>query len=288
MKTCVAFVAFAVSLGSTLAAQAPVRTAEQRDQRYQISTVERVLEGAVEHGARVTRDRLRAVLPADMLLSEDARVRGYRLDGYGVFFDVAVPDLAGTLPWSFRTLDQNALGLASALKSLRSVIEKLGDENVEQALKRIELEVAPVTLSAPATNEAAAALSGARTFTGSAASSSDLPAAPASSAAQSSSPGPADPIANDPILDDPEEAYRLEVRDALMNAMLDHSAALRLAPSELVTVAARGTADRATLSPVADDSRTIMISMRGADLSAYLAAQLSREEARSRMIVRVF
>jgi hypothetical protein len=84
--------------------------------------MERVLEGAVEHGAAVTRDRLQAYLPADMLLSENAIVRGFRLEGYGMFFDVAVPSLEGTFPWMFRSLDQNHLGVDSALRTLRSFV----------------------------------------------------------------------------------------------------------------------------------------------------------------------
>ena len=35
----------------------------QKQSRYQIGVMERVLEGAVEHGVSVTRDRLQAVLP---------------------------------------------------------------------------------------------------------------------------------------------------------------------------------------------------------------------------------
>src|SRR6187402_1767075 len=64
-----------------------------RESRYQIGQMERVLEGAVEHGATVIRDRLQGLMPADMLLTENARVRGFRLDGYGLFFDVEVPSL---------------------------------------------------------------------------------------------------------------------------------------------------------------------------------------------------
>src|SRR5262245_19939154 len=94
----------------------PVQTelreaARLREVRYQIGQMERLLEGAVEHGAAVIRDRLRALMPADMLMSENARVRGFRLDGYGMFFDVEVPALEGLLPWSFRTLDQNNLDI---------------------------------------------------------------------------------------------------------------------------------------------------------------------------------
>src|SRR5881628_904547 len=101
------------------------QVAEERantQSRYEIGQMERVLEGAVEHGATITRDRLKSVLPpGDTLMSgENARVRGFRLEGYGVFFDVIVPPFytETTLTWSIRTLDQNALGLDSALKVL--------------------------------------------------------------------------------------------------------------------------------------------------------------------------
>ena len=76
-------------------AQTPRVAAAQRAQRYQIAMMEGVLERAVEHGATITRDRLQALLPAEMLLTENARARGFRLEGYGVFFDVVVPGLEG-------------------------------------------------------------------------------------------------------------------------------------------------------------------------------------------------
>ena len=87
--------------------------------------MERVLEGAVEHGVTVTRDRLQALaqVPAEMLVSDNAHARGFRLEGYGVFFDVVVPSLSATLTWSLRTLDQNDLGLDSALRALQSHIK---------------------------------------------------------------------------------------------------------------------------------------------------------------------
>ena len=248
-------------------------TPQQRDQRYQIATMERVFEGAVEHGAKVTRDRLHAAgFPPEMLLTDNARVRGYRLEGYGLFFDVAVPMLEGSLTWSLQTLDQNDLGLQSALTALRALVNKSGDTNFEQALKRVELQVAPVSLTAPNVP----LLPAARTLTGSAAAVPDqvVPVSP--------------PTPVDPILDDPEAAFRAEIRDALMNAMLDHGAALRLAPTDLLTIAARGSDDRTVLGPGNDDAQTIMITINAADLTAYLSGQISRDEARQRMTVRVF
>ena len=284
MRKSIPVVTIFVLAAAPLAAQPgqPRPTAQQRDQRYQITTMERVLEGAVEHGAKVTRDRLHtAGFPPEMLLSDNARVRGYRLDGYGLFFDVAVPMLEGSLTWSLQTLDQNNLGLQSALTALRSLVEKSGDTNFEQAMKRIELQVAPVSINSAAPTPI---LTGARTVTGSAAVAPDPApaAAPDPASAAPTRPAP------DAILDDPVEAFRAEIRDALMNAMLDHGAALRLAPTDLLTIAARGSDDRTVLGPLNDEAQTIMISVTAADLTAYLSGQIGRDEARQRMTVRVF
>jgi hypothetical protein len=276
MKTSVALgfgAALVTSTSLALMAQAPApsRSAPDREQRYRIGVMERVLEGAVEHGAAVTRDRLQAFLPADMLLSENAHARGFRLEGYGMFFDVSVPDLEGTVPWTFRALDQNNLGLDAALRTLRSYIESASpDTNVQQALKRIELQVAPVSaaLSAP-----------------------DLSSNPAQARAGLSAPSVPAPTVERPadqILENPQEAYRAEVRDALMDAMLEYSRGLGIGADEWLTIAARRNDERPRLSPADSDARTTVIKARGTDLAAFLGGQLSREEARKRMEVRVF
>ena len=71
--------------------------AEQRTQsRFQISQLERLLAGAVEHGATLFRQRFQAALPSQLLITENARVRGFPLEGYGVFFDVEVPGIEGS------------------------------------------------------------------------------------------------------------------------------------------------------------------------------------------------
>lgn len=245
----------------------PAATKEQKQSRYQIGVMERVLEGAVEHGVTMTRDRLQAVLPAEMqVISENARVRGFRLDAYGVFFDVVVPSFEGTLPWIVRTLDRNDLGLDSALKALKAHIEAAGDVNLQQALRRIELQVNPMTL----TRVASSREPGARNAAGSV-SATSAPDAPA-----------------DLILTDPNEAYRAEVKQALMDAMLDHSSSLGIATGEWLTVAARRNDDPPRLAPADSDAGTIIIRVRGSDLAAFLARQIPREEALKRIEVRVF
>jgi hypothetical protein len=232
--------------------------------------MERVLEGAVEHGLSVTRDRVQALAqaPPDMLVSDNAHVRGFRLEGYGVFFDVMVPSFETTWTWSLRTLDNADLGLDSALRTLQSHIKTSGDPNLEQALKRVELQVNPAVL----TRSSAPDTSGVRTATGSAASVS----------ADKRAPG------DDPILADPNEAYRTEVTQALKDAMLAYSSSLGIGAAEWLTIAAKGNDDRSRLAPADTGSGTRILRLRGSDLADFLAGKISREDAIQRIETRVF
>jgi hypothetical protein len=246
----------------------PASSSEQTQMRYQVGQMERVLEGAVEHGAKVWRDHFQSVLPADMLLSENAKVRGFRLDGYGILFDVEVPSLESAPLWSFRTLDQNDLGLVSALDALRTFVEKTGDLNVQQALKRVELQVGPGGTSPSLLNVQQVA----RPDVGAPAVAPD--AAGGRSADRSEA--------------NPQEAYRADVKDALMEAMLDYSRGLEIGATEWLTIAARGSDNRPPLSPADSEARTMIIRVRGADLTAFLGGQISREDAMKRMEIREF
>lgn len=243
--------------------------AEARQQRYQIGVLERVMEGAVEHAVTVTRDRLQALaqMPADLLVSDNAHARGFRLESYGVFFDISVPSFETTL-WTWRTLDRNDLGLDSAFKELQALVK--GNLNAEQALKRVELQVHPVTLARPAPDPS---FTGARAATGTTASTT----------ADGRTAAPVDPI-----LSDPNEAYRTEVLQALKEAMLDHSSSLGIAPNEWLTIAARGNDDRPRLAPADRESRTRILRLRGSDLAAYLARQITKDEALERIEIKVF
>ena len=270
----------AVAAATSAAGQTPAQIDRRQEaaaarhaaeQRYQIGQMERVLEGAVEHGVTVTRDRLQAIaqMPAEMrtLVSDNAHARGFRLEGYGVFFDVEVPSFFSTLTWSLRTLDQNDLGLDSAWRALQTHVKTTGDPNLEQALKRIELQMNPSALARPASD-----LADARTLTGSATST------------PLEKPAPAD----DPILADPNEAYRAEVIQALKDAMLAHSSSLGIGSTEWLTIAAKGNDDRPRLAPADSDARTRIIRLLGSDLADFLAGRITRDEALKRIEVRVF
>ncbi len=266
-----------VAIASSLSAQAPPSSAraeaDARQSRYQVGQMERVIEGAVEHGVTVIRDRFQQLMqmPADQLVTDNAHARGFRLEGYGVFFDVTVPTFElSSLVWSLRTLDQNDLGLQRAVTALEEHVKQQGDASLEQALKRLELQVGPVALS----RVAAPAVAGARSAVGSAATTTAdaAPQAPSS----------------DPILADPNEAYRAEVIQAIKDAMLDHSSSLAIGAGEWLTIAARGNDDRPRLAPADSDARTRIIRLRGSDLAAFLARQITREDALQRIEVRLF
>jgi hypothetical protein len=258
----------AAAVVAPAAAQTAAAGRVAAEQRYQIGQMERVLEGAVEHGLTNTRDRLQALaqMPADMLVSDNAHARGFRLEGYGVFFDVVVPSFESTLSWSLRTLDQNDLGLDSALRTLQTFIKTSGDPNVEQALKRLELQVNPAVLARTSLPDT----TGARNATGSAASVDG------------------DRTAADPILTDPNEAYRTEVLQALKDAMLAHSSALNIGPGEWLTIAAKGNDDRPRVAPADTVSSTRVIRLKGSDLADFLAGKITRDEALNRIEIKVY
>jgi hypothetical protein len=237
--------------------------------RYQIGTMEGVLEHAVEHGASVWRDRWQALGPVQALLLDSARARGYRLEGYGMFFDIDVPSLEVTLLAAYRTLDQNGLGVQSALNQLRAFVQAqaAGDVNVQQALKRIELQMNPAGSAAAPPVEP-----GARTRTGSVAVAADTR-------------GTANP--NDALLADPEEAYRAEVMRAVVDALLDYSAPLGLSADEWLTVGVRRNEVRPRIG-LETYAQTFVARVRGSDLAAFRADQITRDEAIKRVEVRVF
>jgi hypothetical protein len=265
----------AVTLSAGAAsAQTKQSVAAQKQARYEIAQMERVLEGAVEHGVANIRDRLQALGPTELVISDNARARGFRLDGYGVFFDVVVPSLDTTVLWSIRTLDQNLLGLQSALKELETHVKQSGDVNLEQALRRIELQVDPLLVARSATSVA-----GGTTVGSAARNVNDSVAATTSDVPQQTA---------DSILANPNDVYRTEVTQALKEALLDHSSSLGIEPSEWLTLAARRNDDRPRLAPADTDAQTFFIRLRGSDLAAFLARQITRDEALQRIEVRVF
>ena len=104
-------------------AQAPSKEDEQVKTRQRISTMEGVLERAVSNGAENMLRQVRTVMPDAPMLSGMPQVRGFRLDGYGVFFDVEVPALRLPVTWPLRYLiEDNRAAVAATLAELRTLI----------------------------------------------------------------------------------------------------------------------------------------------------------------------
>lgn len=264
-------IAAAVVIGSAgaAAAQAPQGAgAEQVRAREQIFMMEGVLERAVQLGVDNLRRRMRAVMPDDALLQGGTpQVRGFRLDGYGVFFDVEVPAVRRSLAWSLRTMNETGVTLARDLAQMRAFMQAIADERTrvefDRMLQRIQRQVAP---AAPPTERAAG-----QSQPGVAAQS--LPPPPA-----------ADPL----LVSDPGEAYTQEVKAALVDAMIENSGALVLGADEWLTVAARDNTPGNALVPGDQDVVTLILRLKGGDLNAFRAGRLTLDQVKARVVASQF
>ena len=118
--------------------------------------MEGILERAVEVGIDTLRRQLSGVMPDDMLLvaGDGPQARGFRLDGYGVFFDVEVPAVRPSLAWSLRTMNETAAlflegcrrcasGFASPLPTRRRVRSSNEDLHASSSRLRRSRPLAP-------------------------------------------------------------------------------------------------------------------------------------------------
>jgi hypothetical protein len=239
--------AVAVSLlcGGTAMAQSPARTPDDAiKQRQRISLMEGVLERAVANGADHLLRQVRNVMPDMSMLTGAPEVRGFRLEGYGVFFDVEVPALRLPLAWTLRYMvDGNRMAANAALAQLRALVL----EQPPQERERLELLVREMELK-------------------------NLPADVASRQV--------DPA----LVRDPNEAYTRAVKEALIDAMIESSGPMNLGPDEWLTVAARDNVPKDPLVPGdVTELNTVIFKAKGSDLAAYRAGTLSLDEARKRV-----
>lgn len=88
------------------------------------------------------------------------------------------------------------------------------------------------------------------------------------------------PIVPDPFLADPSQFYRSTVRDKIVDAMLDYSRSLNVPETESLSVVARSEED----GSLYDDSRTLILRIKGADLALFYEGKITREEAKKRVV----
>jgi len=236
---------------------------DQAQARYKIFVMEGVLEKAVQNGAAIVSRQVRAIAPDAMFLTGATQVRGFRLDGFGVFFDVEVPALQPTVAWTLRAmLGDNGSSLAQLKAFVQKVTDPRDREELLRAIRQLEL-VMPSPLAADA-------------------------GAPRQVADRPQASSPARSV--DALLaSDPAAAYTREVKAAIIEAMLENSGPLAVANDEWLVVAARDSEPGNRLVPGdAYDTTTWVLRVRGSDLAAFRAGRLTLEDARNRVEVREF
>jgi len=104
--------AFAVG-AQTRVAPAVEASAPQVQARQQIAALEGALENAVRVGTMMLNKQLQASNTDNMvMLAGLTRARGFRLDDYGVVFDVEFPSMRRSMVWSMQKLESANTGRA--------------------------------------------------------------------------------------------------------------------------------------------------------------------------------
>ncbi len=270
------------------AAPAP-RPVDRTELRHQIYVMEGALARAVEFGASRLNRELRTVAPEMFLLAGDAQARGVYLEGYGIFFDVAVPMLRQSMMWSLRMmLQQDTTSTQKAIADLRRHVQSETDpaerRSLESAIARLEAQASPfgvVGRASPGPTNGPGVLT----------SGGAEPGAPAAPAAIAPAPGTPSPVPADmPWLMDTNRVYTEAVQRALIDAMIDFSAPMNLGADEWLTVAARDNERRDTLAPQDpyEEVVTVLLRIKGSDLREYRSRQIDKAEARKRVRVGEF
>jgi hypothetical protein len=258
--------------------------------RQQVFMMEGVLERAVQVGVNNLRRRLSAVMPDDALLQGGApQVRGFRLDGYGVFFDVEVPALRQSLAWSIRTMNETSNALARDFAAMQAFVRAIPDPRVqaefERTLRRMQQQVGPAAQVPTLAANAPPGSTVRAQSVGPQAVSAQSVGAPIAPPTVEAIPGPdIDPA----LLNNPSDAYTEEVKAAVIDAMIEHSGSLVLGDNEWLTVAARDNAPTEPFVSGDPDVVTLVLRVKGSDLSALRAGRLTLEQVRSRVQIGEF
>lgn len=250
----------------TAAAAAQQNDDGQVRARQKIAMMEGTLERAVQIGANNLLQQVKSAVPDPPMLTGLPQVRGFRLDGYGVFFDVGVPMLRLPVTWPLRyminTDNRDLELLANELRGLMTQVDVRYQPQFAQVVRRLETRAQAQSPIAP------------RTSSGTVAATSVSAQAP-----------PVDTR----VLENPAEGYTREVKAALIDAMIENSGPLSLGPDEWLTVAARDNVPRDPLLPgdLADFS-TVIFRLKGSDLASFRAGRITLEEARQKVDVREY
>ena len=212
-----------------------------------IQGLERVLARAVTLSARGVEQQLPPWSPGLMLFAGPVQVRGFRLDGYGVFFDVECPVLRQSILWSMETMDAD-------LRMMRRSLERLRELG---AFTQVLRELDPDANTSDAFSPGGAP--------------GDVNSRVATGAAPP--PVPDAPQATTDL----HAVYQDALRELMIDALLGYGGALGalLGRDEWLTVVARDTRGA--------PGRDTTVRVRAGDVAALHAGSLSLAEARARV-----
>ncbi len=268
---------------------ATAKPVNMSDMRHHIYVMEGALARAVDYGAKNLNREILAVMPGVFILAGEAQARGVYLDGYGVYFDVQVPMMRQSMMWSLRTmLDQDNTAAQMAISDMRKIGQSITDPSAraafERSLKQLETQATPNTPYARTGNPSNPVVSPGVLIPDSA-----VGGVGAATAAGVAAPRAA-AAADKTWVQDPNRAYTEAVTRALVDAIIDYSTPMALAPEQWLTVAARDNEGRDTLAPQdpLEEIVTMIYRIKGADLLDYRAGKITRDEARRRVQVTQF
>jgi hypothetical protein len=259
-----------IGIGAPAFAQAPVPAAP--NSRDDIKMMEGVLTNAVRNGAETLARQMQFSEPGSIVVTGTARARGYVLDGYGFFFVVDVPMMKQSVVWSRQVLLRE-----QEREFLRQIVANNPDASVrrdaETRLRTLERRDAPAATGVSPVAQPAPGMAAAQTVPD--ATTTTQPAANAAAAVQ--------PVDNG----DPNARYTEAVKNALIDAMLKYSAALKVGAEEWLTVAAQDSEGPLTPGEVYDAS-TLVVRVKGSDLAAFQENRITRDEVLKKVEVREF
>jgi hypothetical protein len=213
-------------------------------------------------------------MPDAAMLTGAPQVRGFRLEGYGVFFDVEVPALQMSIAWIVQSMQSGSVLAGSALADIKAALSRLEPADRERpalAIQRLELALGVTAGPPPGPRLPQRGSVGAAT-----AFQSPVIDQP-----------PAQPQV--PAGSNPDELWTREVKTALVEAMLGYSGPLAVGDDDWLTVAARDNLPANPLVPGDTlDFSTVIFRVKGSDLAALHSRRLTLEEARQRVEVREY
>ena len=224
--------------------------ASARHRRDEMGVMEGVLAAAVRLGAAQIARELAQAGPGPSGLIGQPKARGFILEGYGIFFNVEIPTLQTSVVWSMQQLQRDQEVTGQSLDALRSLVERLPDSESRRQYQTALKRLEQQVGPLPQRSPDATA------------------------------PAPA------PV-EDPDTRYTKAVISSCLDAMLEHSKPMSLAPDEWLTVALSST--ESTLpSNQLYESTTVVLRVKGSDLADYLAGRTTREQVRAKVEVREF